>query len=207
MDGRREVGNGNRFVFDPGGARNGRGAWATPRPSLPCSRSSSDACPAAGCYTHPGFHHHATAVRRRDIRPNREERKFRWRVASAVAGALARPPGIRYSCDHVRAASREGPARNLQDCSENPLPLLPVSVCWLSVRARQVTGAMLLLWCWLRPALGCQPTERPGTAMATTSGPTPRASDGQATAKPWRARLRAAFLCPGFLSEIGRAHV
>src|ERR1017187_8238705 len=34
MDGRREVGNGNRFVFDPGGARNGRGAWATTRPSL-----------------------------------------------------------------------------------------------------------------------------------------------------------------------------
>ena len=85
------------------------------------------------------------------------------------------------------------------------MPLLPVSVCWLSVRARQVTGAMLLLWCWLRPALGCQPTERPGTAMATTSGPTPRASDGQATAKPWRARLRAAFLCPGFLSEPGAA--
>jgi hypothetical protein len=33
------------------------------------------------------------------------------------SGALARPPGIRYSCDHVRAASRECPARNLQDCS------------------------------------------------------------------------------------------
>src|ERR1017187_4696925 len=88
-----------------------------PHRGRPCSRSSSDACPAAGCYSHPGFHHHATAVRRRDIRPNREERKFRWRVASAVAGALARPPGIRYSCDHVRAASRECPARNLQDCS------------------------------------------------------------------------------------------